>query len=171
MATIQDYRRTDIQTNSNKGAFWLTSKAIDGHEISSLKDKACVLFSFPVVGQQIIIREIAVHIIKGFTANTTLELGIYTIANDDISTDGTATLDDSDTLVPSIDIQSEVVGWYYPTAGNFVDAQASGVTISGENLLIGAAVNVPVIAITPKVATIIEGQAQVSILVCIVPNS
>lgn len=169
--TIQDYRRTDLRTDMFKGAFWITSRAVDGHEVSGLKDKACVLFSFPVVGQQIIIREIAVHVIKAFTASTTLDLGEYTLATDGVSTDGVATVVDDDAYVDTTDIIATTVGWYYPTKGGFVDARASGATISGENLIVGAETNVPAIVITPKEATIITGQVQVSMLICIVPGS
>lgn len=44
--TIQDYRRTDLRVNTSGEPFWIRSKTVDGHEISGLKDKACVLFSF-----------------------------------------------------------------------------------------------------------------------------
>jgi hypothetical protein len=167
--TIQDYRRTDLRTDASVGAFWITSRAVDGHEVSGLKGKACVLFSFPVVGQQIIIREIAVHVIRAFTAGTTLDLGEYTLATDGVSTNDVATVVTDDAYVDSTDIIPTTVGWYYPTKGGFTDARASGVTIEGENLIIGAAVNVPAVVISPKVATIIVGQVQVAMLICIVP--
>jgi hypothetical protein len=171
MSTIQDYRRTDINTNASGVEFWITSRAVDGHEVSDLKDKACVLFSFPVAGRQIIIREIAVHVLRAFTVGTTLDLGLYTIATDNLSTNDTATVVDDDAFVKSEDITATTVGWYYPTAGNFTDARGSGITIAGDNLIVGASSTVPAVVITPKVATIIIGQVQVSMLISIVPGS
>jgi hypothetical protein len=170
-ATIQDYRRTDLRTDVFAGAFWIQSRTIDGHEVSGLKDKACVLFSFPVAGQQIIIREIVVRVLRGFTVGTTLELGSYTLATDGVSTGDEATVVYDDAYVKAVDILPSTVGWYYPTTGGFTDARASGVTILGENLIVGAATDVPAIVITPKVATIIIGQVQVAMLICIVPGS
>jgi hypothetical protein len=170
MSTIQDYRRTDLRVDASKGAFWITSKVVDGHEVSDLKDKACVLFSFPVADQQIIIRDIVVRVIVPFTTGTTLELGTYTLPTDNISAGDTATEVDDDAYVTAVDIQAEVAGWYYPTRGGFVDAQESGIIVVGENLIVGAATTVPVVAITPKEATIIIGKVQVSMLICIVPG-
>jgi hypothetical protein len=170
MSTIQDYRRTDLRVDSSKGAFWITSKAIDGHEQSDLKDKACVLFSFPIADQQIIIREIVVRVLTPFTTGTTLELGSYTLATENVSTNDTATVVDDDAYVTAIDILPETAGYYYPTRGGFVDAQESGIVVVGENLIVGAATNVPAIVISPKVATIIIGKVQVYMLVCIVPG-
>lgn len=169
MSTIQDCRRTDLRTSSNE-AFWITSKTVDGHEVSGLKDKACTLFSFPVADQQIIIREIVVRVITPFTVGTTLELGLFTLATDGVSTNDTATEVDDDAYVVATDILPEVAGWYYPTKGGFTDARESGITVSGENLIIGASTSVPVVVISPKVATIIIGRVQVSMLICIVPG-
>jgi hypothetical protein len=168
--TIQDYRRTDLRTRADGSPFWISSKPIDGHEVSGLKDKACVLFSFPVVGQQIIIQEIVVRVIRAFTATTTLELGSYTLATDSVSTNDSATVVKDNTYVESGDILPSIVGWYYPTKGDFADARGSGVTIGGENLIVGASTDVPAVVISPKVATIIIGQVQVFMLICIVPG-
>jgi hypothetical protein len=111
MSTIQDYRRTDLRVDSSRGAFWLTSKAIDGHEVSGLKDKACVLFSFPIADQQIIIREIVVRVLTPFTTGTTLELGSYTLATEDVSTDGTATaVDDNACTLNGTPVLEQVFG-------------------------------------------------------------
>lgn len=171
MSTIQDYRRTDLRASLNGEPFWLVSKVVDAHEQSGLKDKACVLFSFPDVGKQIIIREIAVHVLRPFTAGTTLELGLYTLTSDSLSTNDSATEVDSAAFVDSDDIQSEVIGWYYPTKGGYVDARGAGIISDGENLLIGAETTVPAIVISPKVATVITGQVQVALFVTYVPAS
>lgn len=171
MSTIQDYRRTDLRTNVSGEPFWIVSKVVDGHEQSGLKDKACVLFSFPDAGKQIIIREIAVHVMRAFTTGTTLELGLFTLTSDGLSTNDTATEVDDNGFVEYTDIQPEVVGWYYPSKGGFVDVRGAGMISDGENLIIGASTNVPAIVLSPKVATIITGQVQVAMYVTYVPGS
>jgi hypothetical protein len=151
--------------------FWIVSKIVDGHEKSGLKDKACVLFSFPVAGQQIVIREVVVKITRAFTVGTTLELGTYTLATDSVETGGVATAEHDDAYIEVADITPTIVGYYYPTTGDFADARGSGVTVGGSNLIVGASTSVPAVVLTPKISTIIIGQAQVLMLVCIVPGS
>jgi hypothetical protein len=169
--TIQDYRRTDLRVNTSGEPFWIRSKTVDGHEVSGLKDKACVLFSFPIDGQQILIREIAVHVLRGFTTSTTLEVGTYTLATENVSTNDTATEVVDNAFVQSGDITATSVGWYYPTVGDFVDSRKTGVTIEGGTLLVGASTTVPAVVVSPKVATIIIGQVQVCMLISIIPGS
>ena len=169
--TIQDYRRTDLRTDPGGKPFWLISKTIDGHEVSGLCDKTCVMFSFPVVGQQIIIHEIVVQVSRAFTTGTTLELGLYTLATDGVSTDDVATVVYDNCYMESTDIITSAVGYNYPTKGDFTDARGSGLTIEGGNLITGAATTVPAIVLSPKVSTIIIGQAKVMLLVSIVPGS
>ena len=85
-ATITDYRRTDQRTNVLENPFWITSGVIDAAAISGLKDGACVLFSFPVASQQITILDMCVYIPVAWTATTVLNLGIYTLATDTVTT-------------------------------------------------------------------------------------
>jgi len=171
MSTIQDYRRTDLRTDPGGKPFWLISKSIDGFEQTGLCDKACVMFSFPVAGQQIIIHEIVVQVLRAFTVGTTLELGLYTLASDGVSTGDDATVVYDNLYVEAIDIISTTVGYHYPTTGSFTDARGSGVTIEGGNMIVGAATTVPAVVLSPKVSTIIIGQAKVMMLISIVPGS
>jgi hypothetical protein len=163
--TVQDYRRTDLRLDSGGDPFWIKSRVVDGFEIKGLKNKACILFSFPVVDQQFLIREIAFHVLRPFTSGTTLELGVYTLATDGVETSGVATAVNTSSLVDSADVVATTVGWYYPQRSGFVDARKAGIA----TVIVGAAVNVPAICITPKVATIVTGQVQVLMLVCVVP--
>jgi hypothetical protein len=165
-ATIQDYRRTDLRCEEGGDPFWIKSRVVDGFATSSLKDKACVLFSFPTEGQQVIIREIAVRVLRAFTALTTLELGLYTLATDGVETGNSATVVFDNALVEANDILPTTVGWYYPTAGSFVDSRVAGAVIEGGNLVVGTAVNVPAIVLTPKVAV---GQVQILMMISVVP--
>jgi hypothetical protein len=171
MATVQDYRRTDLRRQLDGSPHWIVSNTIDGHHQVGLKDKACIMFSFPVAGQQTIIHEVAVQVLRGFTTGTLLELGLYSLATDGVSTGDTATVVDSDCLIESADIRPESIGWYYPTTGVFTDARGSGVVVAGENLIVGAASTVYAVAITPTIPTIIIGQAKVCMLISILPGS
>lgn len=170
MSIIQDYRRTDLRVNKSGEPFWIISKAVDGNEVSGLKDKACVLFSFPVEGQQIIIHEISARVIKAFTSGTTLTVGTCTLANNDVSTNDTATVLIDNALIEVDDITPGTAGYYYPTSGDFVDSKQTGVLIRGGTVFTGASTDVPAIAIFPKVATILEGQVRVAMLVSVVPE-
>lgn len=167
--TVQDYRRTDLRTNLGGDPFWIMSGLIDGADVSGLKNKACVLFSFPTANQQIIISGIMVNVLTAFTTTTTLELGLCTLATDAVTTGGVATVTNDDAFVEAGDITATTIGRYYPTAGDFVDSHVSGTFIEGGNLIVGASTDVPAIAIFPKVATIIVGQVQVMMLISIIP--
>lgn len=167
--TVQDYRRTDLRLDTGGDPFWIISRVVDGDAVSGLKDKACVLFSFPVAEQHIIIHEIVVKITRAFTSGTTLELGVYTLLEDNVLPGGTADLVKVNTYVESSDIIPGTIGVYFPTIGDFVDARASGVTMDGGNLIIGKDTNVPAVVLTPKVATISMGQAKVQMLISVIP--
>ena len=167
--TAKDYRRPDLRINLGGDPCWIISSVIDGLGSSGLKDSACVLFSFPTDGQQIIIQEIVVRVISAFNATTTFELGRYTLATDNLALPDVATLVDSDAYVRAMDIDPLTVGWYYPSGGEFVDARESGITSDGSNLIVGASTNVPAVALTPKVATITTGRIQVLMCISIVP--
>jgi hypothetical protein len=168
--TVQDYRRTDLRTNLGGDPFWVISGLVDGKDVSGLKDKACVLFSFPVTDQQIIISGMVVNVLTAFTATTTLSLGLCTLATNEVTTGGVATVTNDDAFIEVGDITATTAGRYYPTTGDFVDSQVSGTIIEGGNLIVGSSTNVPAIVLFPKVATIITGQVQVMVLISIIPG-
>jgi hypothetical protein len=167
--TAKDYRRPDLRVNLNGDPSWLISNVIDGLGSSGLKDSACVLFSFPIDGQQIIIREIVVRIIQSFDVGVAFNLGRYTLATDDLALPDVATLVDVDAYVKSSDISPNSTGWYYPSSGEYVDAKSDGITSDGSNLIVGASTTVPAVVLTPSAATITTGRVQVLMLVCVVP--
>ena len=167
--TVQDYRRTDLRLDTGGDPFWIISRVVDGDTVSGLKDKACVLFSFPVAEQHIIIHEIVVKVTRAFTSGTSLVLGTYTLAEDNVLPGGVATVVKEDAYVESGDIIPGTIGVYFPTVGDFVDSRASGVTINGGNLIIGSATNVPAVVLTPKDTTISMGQAKVQMLISVIP--
>lgn len=168
--TVKDYRKTDLEYEAG-ACYWVTSKVVDAFEKTDLCDKACVLFSFPEDGQHIIIIRMGIHILRAFTPLTTLELGLYTLATDGVTTDGVATVADEDAFAEVDLITPTVTGWYFPDKGLFSDAQMVGAPIENANLIVGASTNVPAIVLSPKVATIITGQVQVVMLITVVPGS
>jgi hypothetical protein len=172
-ATIADYRRTDQRCNALENPYWITSAIVDGAAVSGLKDKACILFSFPVAGQRIILHDFALEIITGFTATTVMEVGSYTLATSDAMTTGElATLVEADEYLAHGDITATAAAWYYADAGShFLTAKAAGTHVNPANLIIGAATVVPCIAITATTPTIIIGQAQLHVLISIIPGT
>jgi hypothetical protein len=170
-ATVQDYRRTDQRANVLENPFWLTSAIIDGAAVASLADKACVLFSFPKAGQVITVWDVALQVITGFTATTTFNVGVYTLATDAVTTAGTATLVDVDYIMPDADLTSTAAAWYYPATSAWLTARAAGTHVSNQNNFVGAATTVPCIAVTLGTAVVIIGKAQLHLLVSIVPGT
>lgn len=170
-ATIQDYRRTDLRANVLENPYWISSAVVDAAVVSGLKDKACVLFSFPTAGQQVVIWDCAIYIATAWTATTVLDVGSYTLATDAVTTAGSATLVDVDDYIPTASITATTGGWYYPAAGDWLTARAAGTHVNPANLIVGAATTVPCIAITPSTSTPIIGQAQVHLLISILPGT
>lgn len=170
-ATIQDYRRTDQRTNALETPFWISSAVVDGAAVSGLKDKASVLFSFPKAGQKTVIWDIAVNIITGFTATTVVDIGVYTLATDAVTTGGVATLVDVDYLVPQADITATSAAWYYPATGDWLAARAAGTHVANKNLFTGAASTVPCVVATFQTGTIIIGKFQMHMMISVIPGT
>jgi hypothetical protein len=168
--TVQDYRRTDQRDHALENPFWISSGVVDG-ATATISDKCCLLFSFPKAGQQIVIWDIAVHIITAFTAATVMELGSYTIATDAVTTGGSATLVEADEYLPHGSITATTIGWYYAATGHWLVARAAGTHVNPANHLVGVAATVQCIALTPTISTVIIGQAQAHLLISIVPGT
>lgn len=173
-ATIQDYRRTDLRTNVLENPFWISSAIVDAAAVSGLADKACLLFSFPTAGQQIVIWDIACEIITGFTSSTTIKVGYGTIATDAVTTAGTMTYAGAttDNFMTNANFTAITAGWYYPAAANtWLTARAAGTHVAAANLLVGAATDVPCVTLTLGTSTPIIGQIQVHMQIAIVPGT
>ena len=168
---IQDYRRTDLRLKTGGDPFWVSSRAIDAREQLGLRDKLCVVFSFPEADQQIIVREVVVHVMREFNAGVTLEVGHYTLTHNGVESGDTAVQVRDDTFVELDDIDLTKVGFYYPTKGEFVSARGSGATIEGGNLIVGAENNVPAVTLLFKENEVFSGQVRLLLLVSLVPGS
>jgi hypothetical protein len=170
-ATIQDYRRTDLRTNALETPYWISSAVVDGATVSGLKDKASVLFSFPKAGQKVVIWDLAVQIITGFTATTVVDIGIYTLLTDAVTTAGDATLVDVNYLVEQGDITATTAGWYYPTTSAWLTARAAGTHVANANIITGIAAVVPAVVATFQTGTIIIGKFQLHMMVSVLPGT
>jgi hypothetical protein len=170
-ATIQDYRRTDLRTNVLETPYWITSSVIDGALVSGLKDKACVLFSFPTANQQVFILGACFEVITEFTATTVIDVGSYTLATNAVTTAGDATLVDVDDYIPQADITATTAGYYWAATGDLVASMGAGTAVDTARKIVGAATTVPCIAATLQTATVVAGQGRLHMLVTILPGT
>lgn len=164
MATdILDLRRTDERNATLANPVWLESAVID----KDADDKAAILFSFPTSkAKAMVVHSIYVDIIEAFAGGTvTLDVGAHTLATDDVTTDGTATLVDADDYVPTADVTNGTIGIYFPDGGDFVTAKAAGTTALPQKI-VNADTTVPCIsAQLASSAAITAGAARVYALV------
>jgi hypothetical protein len=173
-ATIADYRRSDLRTNALETPFWISSAIVDAAAVSGLKDKACLLFSFPKADQKNIIWDITCQIITEFTATTTIKVGYGTIATDAVTTAGTMTYAGAttDNFMTNANFTAITAAWYTPAAANtWLTARAAGTHTEAANLLTGAATTVPCVTLTFGTATVIVGKIQVHMQIAVIPGT
>ena len=173
-ATISDFRRADLRTNALENPFWISSAIVDASVTAGLKDKACLLFSFPKEGEKIIIWDIACQIITGFTSATTIKVGYGTIATDAVTTAGTMTYAGAttDSFMTNANFTAITAAWYTPAAANtWLTARAAGTHTEAANLLTGAAATVPCVTLTFGTATVIVGKIQVHMQIAVIPGT
>jgi hypothetical protein len=164
MATkvLVDYRRTDERTNVLHNPFWLTSGLIDG---AAGEDKYSLCFSFPVAGELIFIEQVIFEVVVGFTAGTTADVGLVTLATNAITTGGDGTTVDDDEYIANTDITEATIGFYAPTASDWITAKAAA-ACSSPYMLTGAATTVPAIAVLlANSGTIAAGSGRVHMLI------
>ena len=169
---IQDIRRADLRTNVLENPFWLTSGVFDVTAGAAPDDKSVLLFSFPTAGQIIIVEEVFIQITTNFTAGTTIDVGLSTLATDDVTVAGVVTDVDQDEFIKAADITATTAGIYAPTTGNTSDwlaAKAAG-TWAAPRYLTGAATTVPVVTLECyNAGTVAAGKCRVHMLVTILP--
>jgi len=107
--TILDQRRADQRGQTLENPFWLTSAEIT----KDADDLGAVLFSFPKVGHDYVVKDIIVEIVEAFAGGTiTLDIGSGTLATDLITTDGDVTIVDADAYIDTTDITNGTIGLY-----------------------------------------------------------
>jgi hypothetical protein len=161
---IQDCRRTDQRTNVLGNPFWISSGLVDASASAAIDDKYILLFSFPVAGQFIFIEQVIVEVITAFTAGTTFDVGLCSLATDDITAGGVGTTIDDNEFMESADITATSAAYYHAAAasGNdWLTAKIAAVPTAPYRLT-GAATVVPtVMMIAANAATVLAGQCRV----------
>ena len=170
MTTGIDYRRTDQRTTILENPFWLTSGIISALAID---DILAVMFSFPKVGQRIVIQEVIVQNIEVLTTGVTLDIGLGTIVSDAAPT--AVTSGDVDSFIKGADtVVTANTCWGSTTGANasaWLTAKAGGTWVS-PRVLTGAASSVPVITARASMSgTIATGTFRVHVLVTILPGT
>lgn len=169
--TAVDFRRTDLRTNVLENPYWITSATIDGAVTSGLKDKGCVVFSFPTAGLCTVIYEVFLEVLYAFTATTVIDVGIGTIPLEASGTGATISSYDLDEFIAQADITATLAGVYASTTANGSDwlVASAAKTWASPCAIVGAASTVPVVAINPQTATIIAGKCRLHMLITNVP--
>jgi hypothetical protein len=165
---IQDVRRTDRRTNVLGNPFWLSSGVVDATASAAIDDKYCILFSFPTVGQFIFVEQVIIEVITAFTAGTTFDIGLCTLATDAVTTGGVATTVDDNEFMESADITATTPGYYHAasaTGNDWLTAKIAAVPTS-PYMLTGVATTVPaVMLIGANAGTIAAGVARIHMCV------
>jgi len=166
-----DYRRPDLRTNVLTNPYWISSGLIVGGDS---EDKYAVLFSFPRAGSVCRVLDVCFQVVVPFTAGTTCDIGTCTLATDDITTGGVATLVDADDFLLNADLTIGTAGYYFATTAHTSDWLTMKAANSGALPFtqVGAITNVPAIMATfANAATILAGKARVHMLIVELPGS
>jgi len=171
--TVQDYRRTDLRTNIFDNPYWISSGIIDAAADGvTVKDKGCVVFSFPAT-KTLFVERVVVEVIKAFTAGTTAHLGLGTLATDAVTTGGNVTVVADDEYILHEDITMTTKGLYGATTANtsaWLTSSLTG-TFASPNIIVGVAATVPCIyLIATNAGNITAGKCRVHMRIDIIPG-
>jgi len=145
-----------------------------GESVTIITPNANVLFSFSTASQYIMVQEVVVEILTGFTSNTKISIGLGTLATDSVTTGGVITNVDLDRFVAASDITAGTAGVYSSSTSSWAAAKIAG-TWSTSRYIVGAAATVPVVyaAIANMTnaapAAITAGEMRVHMLIRIKP--
>jgi hypothetical protein len=173
VAIAADIRNPSQRTSVLENPFWLTSGILDA-STAAIDDLVVVIFSFPVAGQRIIVRQFVTEVILGFTTGTAATIGEYTLATNGVTSGGgVATLVDVDIVEATLSSAAyETAGFYFSATGDAVAKKILGVPTYHSDLFIGAATTVPAICATFGAAgTIIIGKCRYHMEISIVPGT
>lgn len=174
VAIIQDVRRTDQRTNVLDTPFWLTSGIVDATASAAIDDKVVVLFSFPKVSQQIIVQNFCCEVITAFTSGTTGIVGYYTLATNDVTAGGVATIVGSgNQLEETTNTTYTTPGFYFPAAAaDATQYRIAGTPTTNADWIVGAATTVYAVCATfANGGTIAAGKCRYHMLISIVPGT
>lgn len=169
---IQDIRRTDLRCSVLETPYWISSAEFNVASGAAPDDKAVVLFSFPTASQIIIIDEVLIQVTSAFTAGSTIDVGLSTLATDAVTAGGVVTDVDQDEFIKAADITATSAAVYGPTTGNASDwltAKAAG-TWAAPRYLTGAATTVPAVTLECyNAGTVAAGKCIIHMLITILP--
>ena len=178
MGTSLDLRRTDLRSNVLENPYWITS----GEITKACDDQVAVLFSFPITklvapgygNNLILLHDIVVEYNEAFAvaADITLDIGQYSLATDDITTGGTATLVDIDMYYDDVDGSADCAG----TALNVPDstsawltAKAAGTWGANQSIIPADTTVLCIAATLTSTSPVTAGSAYVHILISEIP--
>jgi hypothetical protein len=142
-STILDGRRTDQRTNVRVNPFWITSAELT----KASDDKGFLFFSFPEALGDYFIHNVLFEVVTGFAGGTiTIDIGLGTLATNDITTDGDVTIVDKDEYIVNTDIVHGTPGYYTPDGGDWFTAWLAGNLDT--QIIAGADTTVPAIYAT-----------------------
>jgi len=166
-STVLDGRRTDQRTNVRVNPFWITSAELT----KVADDKGFLFFSFPEALGDYFIHNLVFEVVTGFAGGTiTIDVGLGTLATNDITTDGLVTLVDVDEYFVNTSIVHGTPGYYTPIAGDdWFTAWLAG-NLDAQ-IIAGADTTVPAIYATMvSDAAITAGSGYLHVLVSKLPN-
>ena len=143
-----------------------------GESVTIVAPRANVAFSFPTAGQLIIVHEVVVEILVGFTALTKIIVGGATIPLEASVTGGLATITDKDSYMLSATITTpQTAGYYGPGATEAFAVAKAAMTWATPRIITGAATAVPTISVwVGNAAAITAGQMRVHALITKLPG-
>ena len=167
---IVDYRRNDERRFIYQ-PYWVTSAELIG---TALAAKVGLVFSFPLTKypspQAVLIEEIAFQVTEAFVGGTiTIDVGSCTLATDDVTTGGVATLVDEDEYVDTTGITQTLGTLNFAIAGDWLTAKVAALNAAPLRIT-PAASTVPAIGVyITTTTTITTGKGRVLMKVCEVP--
>lgn len=142
-----------------------------GETVTLQTMKPLLLFSFPVAGQIIVVHEIAIQVVTGFTSGTKFVLGNGTIATDAVTTGGTVTTLYRDSFAGVAAVTMATAAYYGPGTASTWYTAAGLCGWTSPRVLTGAATTVPVVcAFIANAASITAGELRVHMLISKVPG-
>ena len=174
VAIIQDCRNVAQRTSVLETPFWISSGLVDASASEAIDDKVIQLFSFPKAGQNIIVHNFCTQVITAFTAGTTAIVGYYTLATDDVTAGGVATIVGSgNQLEETTNTTYTTAGFYFPAAAaDATQYRIAGTPTANADWIVGAATTVYAVCATfSNAGSIAAGKCRYHMLITVVPGT
>lgn len=172
----KDYRRADLRTNLFEMPYWITSGEVKGSEIYHTAEgtKCGVVFDFHSTGEIIFVEQVLFQVTTGFTAGTTIEVGLGTIpAYTDTAVTTVVTNTDYDEYILTSDITAATIGFYAADTAHTSDWLSAKILGSfvAPYIITGAAATTPVVVVAViNAGAVTAGVGRVHMLINRVPG-